>query len=554
MSGKSFLFIGGCARSGTSALHRVVAQHPGTFIGLERYVRLAAQPELFGPHLFEPERFLRVEEGDTFYASLDHLPYYKGAGEKLAAAKVVGDKIPKLHQLYKQIAERFPLVKILYIVRNIFDVAASYNKRAADEQDLHWPAGRNYRKAVVEWRDSMRQTMLWMQKLSIYVVDYETFFAGEEDIGRLASFLGRNKAALRRAYEAQLREDFSGSTTSGLTPLERQYICCNADFDTYRQLLAKAGRKARVPAPAAGARTGDKPQFARKYQDQDRAVVDYRYYRAPGSSRWFRGPAPALVSGEPSPQRRPTVAFLGAASCFGRLVEEPYPTLVGRSLNVDVLNLGYGGTRAPFYYEDPALLDLINRSACAVIELFSARGTGCTRIVSRSSESAFIRWADHDGPFVFADRFYAEALKALQPSDLKSLVDEVRARYVEETRALLRAITVPKILFWFSQRSPDKPFSTDDRAGLMGEFPHFVDSDCVRQLTTDADEFVAVVSSAGLPNLLVDRDTGEPVPIFEHQPRPELNRYYPSPQMHRQAAEALASTVRRHVNLESLPA
>jgi hypothetical protein len=59
----------------------------------------------------------------------------------------------------------------------------------------------------------------------------------------------------------------------------------------------------------------------------------------------------------------------------------------------------------------------------------------------------------------------------------------------------------------------------------------------------EADRLVEVVTRAGLPNLLTDRDKGGPVPIFEGAKAPELNTYYPSPLMHEAAAETLAEAL-----------
>ena len=104
---------------------------------------------------------------------------------------------------------------------------------------------------------------------------------------------------------------------------------------------------------------------------------------------------------------------------------------------------------------------------------------------------------------------------------------------------LLSRIEVPNILLWFSQRPPSLQLGDENVARFMGDFPHFVTAPMVSALESKADRLVEVVTRAGLPNRLADRDNGEPVPIFEGEETPDLNAYYPSPLMHEAAAEAL---------------
>jgi Domain of unknown function (DUF6473) len=269
--------------------------------------------------------------------------------------------------------------------------------------------------------------------------------------------------------------------------------------------------------------------FPKKYAADDAGIVDYQYYQLPGTDKWFRGPRPELES------RGRAVAFLGAASCFGRFVARPYPELVGERLARPMWNFGYGGARAPFYYRDPALMRFINQSAAVVVGIFSARGTGTSRIESRNDASAFLRWAGSRADFVFADHFFNAAWREA-PGTMAGIVAEIRRRYVEQMHSLLWRLEVPTVLLWLSQRAPDE--NADYRGPERYElsFPHLLDRAMLDEIGQGRVATVEVVSQAGLPQPLPEPDPSAPA---GHR-RPPVNRYYPSPEMHRIAADRLA--------------
>jgi hypothetical protein len=82
---------------------------------------------------------------------------------------------------------------------------------------------------------------------------------------------------------------------------------------------------------------------------------------------------------------------------------------------------------------------------------------------------------------------------------------------------------------------------------MFGEFPQLVDERMVDDLRRHVDGYASCVTSRGSPQPLFDKDTGEPVQVRPadagtgEDPSATWthNLYYPSPEMHEDAARAL---------------
>jgi hypothetical protein len=533
---KHFLFVAGCPRSGTSVLARVLAAHPDIALGIERYNLRIAKHQL-QPSDFERKRFFNVQPGDTWYTSLADRPHYKSLRAKYDAVRYVGDKYPGAYEHYTYLQERFPEARFIFIIRNILDVALSFEQRLAEAED--WPADRDATNAVTRWNESISHTLRWRDRCRILTVCYEDLFVRNGSIQAIASFLGVTAQPLEEALggaRAVPRRDTGRAAR--LPPEKAEYICKHADFAGFRLLLgmtqprvSSEGDPAANTRSLAGARAP--APTGKKYQDEDNDLIDYRYYQLPGTDKCFRGPPPDFNSIGRG------VSFLGAASCFGRYVRHPYPELVGKQLDREVCNFGYGGVRAPFYYRDAVLMQLINRSALVVIEVFSSRGAGTTRVEARGDASALLRWTGTEGPFVFADRFFRELWTA-SPARMHALAIEIRERYLEQMHSLLSRLHVPVVLLWFSQRSPDENCGYTSPESYESSFPHLVDRATLNNIAQDRVEVVEVVSRAGLPQELGPRLQSTNPATARHR-----NDYYPSAEMHQLAADRLTPVISR---------
>ncbi len=279
------------------------------------------------------------------------------------------------------------------------------------------------------------------------------------------------------------------------------------------------------------------------YQEIDAEIIDYKIWKiwSPEAGFSARGPRPAsLAPGE-------YCTSLGAAFTFGRFVPRPYTELLGTALKVPALNLGFSGVGPSFYTEprNKTLIDLVNHSKFVTIAIFSGRSQGNSRFkTTHYSQEQYIL---SDGKVVPADFAYQRLLETANVQEIASLVAETRAAYISEFSKLLNQITVPKVLVWFSKRSPDYEERYDTLFHLLSSFPHLVNRSMVEALRPLCDDYVEHVDKTGLPQPFISRFTQEPVSIVRSRDYKKgkiqltsshlsENNYYASPEMHRRLA------------------
>jgi hypothetical protein len=295
------------------------------------------------------------------------------------------------------------------------------------------------------------------------------------------------------------------------------------------------------------------------YQECDAHIVDYQMYELagvashPGSGR-FRGP-PVVGSRY--------IACVGAAQTFGRFCAEPFPVLLSHELGIETMNLGHPGAGPTFHNSNAALLRHINNAAVVIVQVMSARS---------QSNSLFCTWShardgirQSDGVLMTAERFYRE-LVLHEPARVAGIVEETRECYVQDMLRLMADITAPTVLFWFSVREPDYSATYQlPLDGLFGHFPQLVNRAMIDRLSVAADRYVECVTARGLPQRLFDRQ-GRPTTVTQLDDYGSLdnsnsltvsydqNVYYPSPDMHADAAAALTVPCRELVGDDrSLP-
>jgi hypothetical protein len=215
--GKNFIFVSGCPRSGTTVLTHVLNWSDLAFIGQERYAALFnSMPEKFKPVLFSRERFFDFQQGDCafndFISNGEYSAWYanKKEEEDFGRAEICGDKITNLYSNFKVFDNpgwEQANIQIVHSIRNLFDVAASYQTRMLNPKD-GWH--HDYIKAISDWIESVEKIHDALQatdrKFNLHFVNYDSLFNGD-----LSVFL----SAARKIY-SMLSLDFSQQNEDGM--------------------------------------------------------------------------------------------------------------------------------------------------------------------------------------------------------------------------------------------------------------------------------------------------------------------------------------------------
>lgn len=265
------------------------------------------------------------------------------------------------------------------------------------------------------------------------------------------------------------------------------------------------------------------------YQFLDRPHFAYDLYKIPGiKDTSFRGPR--------FNKSKPYVACIGAAQTFGRFCNRPYPAILAEKLGFQFLNLGVGGAGS-LYFDKPPILNLVNKAEFVIVQVLSGRSESNSLFDNRQTGGLMgIRKTDH-GLMRF-EEFIADLMKRESKERVIEILRETQESFVRNTTRLLQHIHRPKILFWFSNRTPEYHEGFGSVWELLGDFPHLVNQSMLNRLARYTDAYVECVSSSGVPQKLWQADAQIDGAGLEDGWL--VNRYYPTPEMHQEAANLLA--------------
>jgi hypothetical protein len=244
-SEKRHLFLGGNARSGTTALMELLNAHPKIFLLSERYLTEIKRSKLTPAH-FVKENVLAgpVPKAMTRYG--DDLD------ARWEAAEYVGDKCPALHAGFDNLDAQFPEAKLIYIVRNPIGVCASYATR---QERGNW--NRGVEDAMRDWNKSVKRGLKRVSEgKPLIVIPYEEMFKDRTRIDKLWRELGLDPA---EADPDRMDRVLLKAQTIGDKVMQRDddmfsYISRTAATGVYRKLieeysLFRTGEAATSPAP-----------------------------------------------------------------------------------------------------------------------------------------------------------------------------------------------------------------------------------------------------------------------------------------------------------------
>jgi hypothetical protein len=230
--------------------------------------------------------------------------------------------------------------------------------------------------------------------------------------------------------------------------------------------------------------------------------------------------------------------------------------LLADRIGLPALNLGIAGAGPEYFAREDDLLSHINRARFAILQVMSARSQSNSYYECGGLEYVTLR---KDGRKMGAGEAFEELLEKapdartslvtraqrkirnrLAQPRARALVEEIRGNWTEASLALIDKIEVPTILFWFSRRGPDYQEDYRTMWKLFGEFPQLVTGAMLAPQKPRVAAYVECISGRGTPHKLVSRFTGQPV-----TKPPFADPYYPSPEMHEDAANALEEVCRK---------
>ena len=233
-----YLFLCGCPRSGTTALWRTVSGHKKVAVGVERYIHRMIPKFTLTEDYFKKERFFDWKKGDTHFPGPDHIPYYAEIENRYDDCMYYGDKVPPMYVNYETLFNNFKGAHVLFIFRNIFDVAQSYLNRF-DNPDDGWK--KDHTVAVREWNTSLGKTIQLKKKgAKICCIEYEEFFYDNFDLSQIFTPLGLEmdddflfnfKKVIK--HGGNLEKQRKDRLTTG----QKRYIMHNANFAAYKAIL-----------------------------------------------------------------------------------------------------------------------------------------------------------------------------------------------------------------------------------------------------------------------------------------------------------------------------
>lgn len=284
------------------------------------------------------------------------------------------------------------------------------------------------------------------------------------------------------------------------------------------------------------------------YEERDKDIIDYNMTDLLIGSESFRirEPLPEKFS------KNKYAVCIGAAQTFGCFSEKPFPLLLNNSLDFPVINFSRGGASASSFNRT-LLLDFLNNSGFVIIQIMSARGeeNSSFRPTKRAGQKTAIN--KETGQKVLTKSFYNELFDSGRIDKIKENVSESRNNWIKNNIALLKSIQVPKILFWFSRRSPNYQEKYINIRKLYSSYPQLVNEVMVDTIKSYATEYIECISNKGTPQKLFSLGGDTPI-LYKRSGKilKDTNTYYPSPEMHIEAAKKLQPVCEKYISILKL--
>jgi LPS sulfotransferase NodH len=272
------------------------------------------------------------------------------------------------------------------------------------------------------------------------------------------------------------------------------------------------------------------------YQGIDTPYFDYDLHSIDAlGEKLYRGPSVDFS--------KPYIACIGAAQTYGRFCAKPYAHLLSEMLGIQVLNLGVGGA-GPVHFDTPEYVDVLNRAELVIFQVLSGRSSNNSAF-NNSEHGGLEGVRIRDGEKMRFENFLEDYVKTEDENQVRKIVPETRSNYVRDYAGLMAKVNAPRLLFWFSDRQPEYSIDYKSTWSILNSYPQIIDRGTIDELLPRCDAYVECTSGRGLPQKLWPSDTNIDGAISKGGRL--YNHYYPSPEMHEDAAVKLLAACMKFV-------
>ena len=192
--------------------------------------------------------------------------------------------------------------------------------------------------------------------------------------------------------------------------------------------------------------------------------------------------------------------MLGGNAAFVRLVPEPFPTLLERHVDQQVVNLGALNASVDMYLNDPALMRIATDADWVVVQITGAHNLSNRfyKVHPRRNDrfiraSALLRsiYAELDFTEFHFTRHLLSGLYQTSPRRFAMFLEELQAAWVMRMQMLLWQLNSKVILLWMADVAPGEP---PDQGLDDGTHPLFVTRPMIEAVSADVGQYVEVLT------------------------------------------------------------
>ncbi len=272
--------------------------------------------------------------------------------------------------------------------------------------------------------------------------------------------------------------------------------------------------------------------------------LNYFPCRYNGSKLMFRGPARSLEDDY--------AAFLGGTETYGKFIAHPFPQLIEVKTGLKCVNFGWPNAGVDAFLYDRNLVKTATRARVKVVQLPCAQNLSNRyytvhprrndRFLQASGQLRAL-YDEVDFTDFHFTRHLLGHLAETSPERFARIRKELQKTWVARMKMLIRRITGPVILLWFSARKPDE---ADDSLDLSAD-PGFVTRDMIAALRPSVSCIAEVTASSAALSL------GTKGMVFSELEAPAAAKLL-GPAAHQEVAEILSPLISKLCTQSKSPA